>query len=98
MRVIKHSFHLFSAPLANINLSLQKGILPDKLKIAKVIPVYKADDPSHFTNYRPSSLLSNFSKFFEKVMYNRMIELAEEYNILLKHVKAWPEANLPKIL
>ena len=85
MRVIKHSFHLFSAPLANIiNLSLQKGIFPDKLKIAKVIPIYKADDPSHFTNYRPISFLSNFSKFFEKVMYNRMIEFAEQYNILYR--------------
>ena len=67
MRVIKHSFHLISAPLANIiNLSLQKGIFPDKLKIAKVIPIYKADDPSHFTNHRPISLLSNFSKFLKK--------------------------------
>ena len=46
MRVIKHSFHLISAPLANIiNLSLQKGIFPDKLKIAKMIPIYKADVP-----------------------------------------------------
>ena len=76
VRVIKHSFHLISAPLANIiNLSY---------KIAKVIPIYKADDPSHFTNYRPISLLSNFSKFFEKVMYNRMIEFAEQYNILYR--------------
>ena len=85
MRVIKHSFHLISAPLANIiNLSLQKGIFPDKLKIAKVIPIYKADDPSHFTNYRPISLLSNFSKFFKKVLYNRMIKFAEQYNILYR--------------
>ena len=49
-----------------------------------MIPIYKADDPSHFTNYRPISLLSNFSKFFEKVMYNRMIEFAEQYNILYR--------------
>ena len=85
MRVIKHSFHLISAPLANIiNLSLQKGIFPDKLKIAKVIPSYKGDDPSHFTNYRPISLLSNFSKVFEKVLYNRMIKFAEQYNILYR--------------
>ena len=64
MRVIKHSFHLISAPLANIiNLSLQKGIFPDNLKIAKVIPIYKADDPSHFTNYRPICLLS--MQFFQ---------------------------------
>ena len=80
MLVIKHSFHLISAPLANIiNLSSQKGIFPDKLKIAKVIPICKVDDPSHFKNYGPTSLLSNFSKFFEKGTYNRMIEFAEQY-------------------
>ena len=53
-----------------INLSLLKGIFPDKLKIVKVIPVYKAEDPCLFVNYRPISLLPNFSKFFEKVMCN----------------------------
>ena len=42
MHVIKNSFHLISTPLMNIiYLSLLKGIFPDKLKIAKVIPVYK---------------------------------------------------------
>ena len=85
MRVIKHSFHLISAPLTNIiNLSLQKGIFPDKLKLTKVIPIYKANDPNLFTNYRPISLLSNFSKFFEKVMYNRITEFVEQYNILYR--------------
>ena len=52
MRVIKHSFHLISAPLANIiNLSLSKGIFPDKLKIGKVIPIYKTEYPSLFVNF-----------------------------------------------
>ena len=78
MRVIKHSFHLISAPLANIiNLSIVKGIFPDKLKLGKVIPIYKTDDPSLFVNYRPISLLPNFSKFFEKVMYNCLVEFVE---------------------
>jgi len=82
MRVIKHSFHLISAPLANIiNLSLLKGIFPDKLKIGKVIPIYKTEDPSLFVNYRPISLLPNFSKFFEKVMYNRLLEFAKTNEI-----------------
>ena len=72
MRVIKDSFHLICAPLANIiNLSLVKGIFADKLKIGKVIPIYKTEDN------RPISLLSNFSKFFEKVMYNRLVEFVE---------------------
>ena len=85
MRVIKHSFDLISAPLTDIiNLSLQKGTFPDKLKLTKVIPIYKANNPSLFTNYRPISLLSNFSKFFEKVMYNRITEFIEQYNILYR--------------
>ena len=83
MHVIKNSFHLISRPLMNIiNLSFVKGIFPDKLKIAKVIPIYKAEDPCLFANYRPISLLPNFSKFFEKVMYNRLTEFAETYEIL----------------
>lgn len=82
MNVIKSSFHLISSPLANIiNQSLQKGILPDKLKIAKVIPVYKKEDPFPFVNYKPISLLSNFSKFFERVMYNWLKVFVQEYDI-----------------
>ena len=85
MHVIKYSFHLISAPLADIiNLSLLKGIFPDKLKIAKIIPIFKAEDPNFFVNYRPISLLSNFSKFFEKVMYNRLVEFAEKHDILYR--------------
>ena len=83
LHVVKHSFHLISAPLTDIiNLSLLKGIFPDKLKIAKVILVYKAEGPSVFVNYRLISLLPVFSKFFEKVMFNRLVEFAEKYEIL----------------
>ena len=78
-------FHLIFAPLADIiNLSLLKGNFPDKLKIAKIIPIFKAEDPNFFVNYRPISLLSNFSKFFEKVMYNRLVEFAEKHDILYR--------------
>ena len=44
-----------------------------------MIPIYKAHNRSHFTNYRPISLLSNFTKCFEKVICYRMIEFAEQY-------------------
>ena len=92
IRVIKHPFHLISAPLTNIiNLFLQKSIFPDKLELAKVIPIYNANDPSLFTNYRPISLLSNFSKFFEKVMYNRITEFVEQY---LSNRKRFPRLHL----
>ena len=46
MYVIKHSLHPISAPLPDIiNLLLLKGIFLDKLKIAKIIPIHKADGP-----------------------------------------------------
>ena len=41
MHVIKSSFSLISEPLKDIiNLSFAKGVFPDKLKIAKIIPIY----------------------------------------------------------
>ena len=45
------SLHPISAPLPDIiNLLLLKGIFLDKLKIAKIIPIHKAEDPSLFVN------------------------------------------------
>jgi hypothetical protein len=83
MHVIKNTFDLISKPLLRlINLSLTTGIFPDKLKIAKVIPIHKSEKHDCFTNYRPISLLTNFSKFFEKIMYYRLIEYIDRYEIL----------------
>ena len=49
-----------------INRSLDSDIVPDQLKITKVIPIHKASDSSQLQNYRPISLLPAFSKLFEK--------------------------------
>ena len=40
------------------NISLDQGIFPDELKVANIVPLYKADDPFMFNNYMPMSLLS----------------------------------------
>ena len=83
MYLVKNSFDLISEPLAQlINLSLTTGVFPDKLKVAKVIPIYKAENPENFSNNRPISLLTNFSKIFERVMYKRLITFVEQYEIL----------------
>lgn len=52
--------------------SLSTGIFPDNLKIAKVLPSFKAGDKSLLTNYRPISILPFFSKIIERVMYNKV--------------------------
>ncbi len=83
MYLIKNSFDLISEPLTQlINLSLTTGVFPDKLKVAKVIPIYKAENRENFSNYRPISLLNNFSKIFERVKYKRLITFVEKYEIL----------------
>jgi hypothetical protein len=73
LNILKHIFPIISNSLTHlINLSLQTGKVPDEIKIAKVTPIYKANDPAQFSNYRPISVLSIFSKLFEKVMYKRL--------------------------
>ena len=56
--------------------------MPSKLKIAKVIPLYKTKDPALFSNYRPISLLPFFSKILERLMHNRLYNFLTEHNIL----------------
>ena len=41
-------------------------MLPDELKLAEVIPVYKKNDKKDKSNYRPISILSNISKIYER--------------------------------
>ena len=64
------------------NISLQAGFFPDGMKIARVIPLFKNGNINDFTNYRPISLLSQFSKILEKIFHNRMMSFIEEKNIL----------------
>ena len=68
-----------------INLSLESGYVPRELKLAKIIPVYKDGDKHEFTNYRPISLLSSFSKLLEKIVSRQIIGFLNAHNVLYKH-------------
>ena len=73
IRVLKCARQIISDPLAKIfNISIEQGIYPQKLKIAKIIPIFKCDDETDPNNYRPISLLSIFNKLFEKIMYKKL--------------------------
>ena len=52
-----------------------------ELKIARVVPLFKAGDKSMFSNYRPISVLTSFSKILEKLVYNRLIDYLSKYKI-----------------
>ena len=70
-------------PLTQIfNLSLSTGVVPEKLKIAKVVPIYKKADSALFSNYRPVSLLPCFSKILERLVFNRCVDYINHHEIL----------------
>ena len=80
---VNECFGELCEPLKNLfNLLIVKGIFPDDLKIAKVTPIYKADNSSNISNYRPISVLPCFSKMLERIMYNRLQKYLKDQNIL----------------
>ena len=68
-----------------VNTSILKGIFPDELKIAKLIPIFKSGNKDLIENYRPISILSVFTQFFAKVMYKHLINFVNKNDILYKY-------------
>ena len=57
-------------PISYINnLSLKTGVVPDEMKTARVIPLYKKNSKLESGNYRPVSILSTLSKILEKAVH-----------------------------
>ena len=81
--ILKSARHIISKPLADIiHISIIMGKYPSKFKQAKVIPVFKSEDPTGPSNYRPISLLSVFNRIFEKLMYKRLKSFIDSNGIL----------------
>ena len=81
--IIKRVADEIVEPLTIIfNLSISTGIVPEKLKQAKVIPIYKKNDADQFSNYRPVSLLPCFSKILERLVFNRCVDYIDAHEIL----------------
>lgn len=76
------SWYLLDVLRHLFNLSLSSGVFPDVLKLAVVIPIFKKGDECQLTNYRPISLLSTFSKIFEKLIKRRLINYLEKISFL----------------
>ena len=60
------------------------GIVPDQMKVAKIIPLHKKDDNCIFDNYRPISLLPTFSKILEKVVHRQLYDYIKANDLLSK--------------
>ena len=76
-----------------VSQMLTTGIFPDKLKIAKVIPLFKKGDKSIFSNYRPISLLPSLSKLFEKVIFQQLYKYLEDSNLFYESQYGFRKGN-----
>ena len=76
------SSEIFKPLKYSINLSIRQGIFPEKLKIARVVPIYKDGDRTLLNNYRPISILPCFSKLYERVMHSRIYLHLKNNNVL----------------
>ena len=82
-KLIKYIKLIIVDPLTIIiNQMLNTGIYPDLLKISKVIPLYKKNDNSVLSNYRPIALLPSVSKIFEKVILLQVTEYLDDNSLL----------------
>ena len=83
-RIIKYVSNTLSPLLTGLfNKCLADGLFPSELKIAQVIPLYKnKGEITEITNYRPISMLSIFSKIFEKLIYKNLIEFLDKNSTL----------------
>ena len=86
MMIVKNIIETVVSPFTHIcNLSFETGIFPEKMKTAKVIPIFKCGDKQELTNYRPISLLSQFSKILEKLFVERLDNFIEKHHLLSNH-------------
>ena len=85
MSLVKNVIEHISEPMTHIqvcNLSFKCGVFPHKMKTAKLIPLYKSGEKHLFINYRPISLLPQFSKILEKLFNSRLESFMNSFTIL----------------
>jgi hypothetical protein len=64
-RILKLCGQHIIKPLAYVyNKCLTTGVFPDRLKYARIVPLFKKGARSFISNCRPSSILTGFSKSF----------------------------------
>ena len=91
-RLVKISAHYLCYPLCRIiNLCIDKGVFPDSMKHAEIVPVFKKGEKMEKSNYRPVSILSCLSKVWEKILITQLSEFF--HNIFSPHMSGFRKAH-----
>jgi hypothetical protein len=75
------------------NKILSTGILPDRLKFSEVKPLYKEGHTSDFSNYRPISLLTSFTKVTEKIIYKSLYYYLDQQKVFVNEQHGFRQKN-----
>ena len=67
-----------------LNMSLESGIVPKSIKVAKLLLINKSNTINQFCKYRTISLLPILSKVLENVVHKRLYSFLETHNVLYK--------------
>ena len=59
--------------------------MPDKWKVAKIIPIHKKGDKLDFNNYRPISILPCASKIMERVVQKQLLQYLKSHSLLSRN-------------
>ena len=91
-KVIKYALTFISQPLTHIiNRSLLTGVVPSRLKIARVTPIFKKGSKQLFSNYCPISVLPVISKVLEKIVHIQLSSFLNEYDIIKQNQLGFQE-------
>ena len=82
-KLIKLVIYPILKPLLHIfNLILNKSIYPSNMKKSVIIPIHKNNNKNNLENYRPISIIPQFSKIIEKIIKKRIDNFIEKNNII----------------
>ena len=62
-------------------MCLKQGSAPDKLKVARVTPIYKSGGKDEFSNYRPKSILPICSKILDKIVHKQLYKFDVRWSV-----------------
>lgn len=76
-----------------VNQCFTDGIFPDILKIARIVPIFKDGDALKPSNYRPISILDDFSKIIEQFIFERIYDFSHKFELISKFQFGFQKKN-----
>jgi hypothetical protein len=95
--LLRDCAQIFVTQLFSIfNLIIKSSTFPTVWKQARVSPIFKKEDLSNIEHFRPISIICNFSKILESILYSDFNYFLINFNLLQNNLDAvveWSSRN-----